>query len=229
MSMEEAFAKAGKMSPQKRLEKFAEIAIKADSFEAARGAFLEALMNDAGAMKALMGDALTKRAGDYLHEAWNKRNSRKAGQLVVETQIEAAAPSANGGGGQLQHETQTRVASAAISPGRREAAKGRMKSIFDTFAIIDRNGERLPIGDIQISSYERLIAMTNKRSWRANREHALLRLLKVETDRRAVHYPEGATTRDIFEAKEIEAFIETATKFVLPPIDASSFEDHPNA
>lgn len=219
--MTEAFAKAGKLSPRRRLERFAEIAMATESFEAARGLFLEALMSDAGAMRELMGDALTKRAGDYLHEMWNKQNSRPGGPRAGVTQSQNASSDSNGGGdGQPHLEAQTHaVIPAANSPTRRAAAKARMTSIMDTFAILDRNGERLPIGDIRLTSYDRLIRMTAKRSWSAHREHALLRLLKAETERRAVHYPEGTLTREIFDEAAMAALVETATQLALPKLE----------
>lgn len=102
-------------------------------------------------------------------------------------------------------------------PAYAERRAERMTTVLDTFAIIDRNGERLPVGQIYIHSYARLIKMTAKRSWRASREHALLQLLKEAADRKGV-IPNDAKTEDIFEVKEFEALLDTATRIATPQL-----------
>jgi hypothetical protein len=99
------------------------------------------------------------------------------------------------------------------------------RSVLDTFAIIDRNGERLPIGDIRIASYDRIIRMTSRRSWSATREHHVMVLLKAEAERRAAYIPDEATTRDIFDAESVERLLTMATTMATPTITDTAAQD----
>jgi hypothetical protein len=112
------------------------------------------------------------------------------------------------------------VRSAPATKIGRAAALAVARTVLDNFAIIDRNGERLPIGDIYVSTYPRLIRMTAKRAWRNSREHALLQLLKAESERIAVYIPSDAKTRDIFDPATVERLLNTATDLALPKLEA---------
>ena len=143
------------------------------------------------------------------------------------THPSAHAPSSDAVAGQTISTTDGQVAVTRHRPGHarprdpaalRSVAKTVATTLLDTFAIIDRNGERMPVGDIYVSSYNRLIHMTGKRSWRASREHALLNLLKAEVDRKAAYLPPETKTRDIFAADDIERLLTTATSLATPKL-----------
>lgn len=218
---------------RKRLKEHATMAMKrADcNFDVARGLFLEALMEDGRAFNALMGGAAVTKANEFLHEVWNEefggKPSKNSGDHL-KVDAHGRVVTRNGGEATIQKvEPSGRVSPAAPSltqiAGAKYAAAIVAKSVLDSFAIIDRNGERLPVGDIYVSSYGRLITMTAKRSWRAHREHHLIVLLKNEAERRAAFIPADAKTRDIFDAKTVEHLLTMATTLANPelPSDAT--------
>lgn len=110
---------------------------------------------------------------------------------------------------------------AAREPSKTEVASmGRARlmaarTVLDTFTITMRQGSKVPIGDIPVASYGRLLAAAGKRAWVSSREYNLLFLLKEAAGKQA-HIPQGALTRDVFGPDAVKEQIDTATALALP-------------
>lgn len=140
----EASAPPADPDAPRRLKETAKMAIEVHDrdLDAARGLFLAELMQDGQALNALMGEAVYRRATDYLHQVFReefagkgvrvKQHERaKPGKRGGQASFDAhGASAAGGGGGQVGPVTQVRLAPAATSPTRRAAAIAVASGIF---------------------------------------------------------------------------------------------------
>lgn len=89
------------------------------------------------------------------------------------------------------------------------------KSVFERFRITDRNGARIPIGEVYIHSLPRLIKMTIRRAWATDRERVFLQLMQSAAEMKG-SIPNDAKTNDIFTEFEVEHMLKQAVTMATP-------------
>lgn len=176
-----------------RLERLATMTLESapQNFEVALGLFLQHLMDDAGALNALMGPTVRSRAADYLHERWNEMHGKPLDRTRVR-EHDRGRPGAKVGGhsaGEAQKKYAANGGSgdapAAISSDRVAAAKQAGDIIgaswFDREKV---NGKAL--GDLSYAEMKRSAIASRNNGLRDLRQaYILVRTLK------SVAYHEG--------------------------------------
>ncbi len=96
-----------------------------------------------------------------------------------------------------------------------DVARQAARTVLDSFRITMRQGSKQAVGDIEVARYPGLLRQLGKRAWVSSREFNLIYLLN-ERAQKFAHVPAGHTTRDIFNADDVETMIGIATALALP-------------
>lgn len=118
-------------SAQERLKEMARSAMSEAFFDlnAAKGLLLEQLMQDAPALNAMMGgDAVQRRAAEYLHERWNeeygKLRARSASRERMEPRLRLSSPKSAKNDGHRSRGARGPGAAKRRGPGAADAQIG---------------------------------------------------------------------------------------------------------
>lgn len=224
--MKQQLKKAGIESGEERLSKIALDAVtKHPNDRAAAAAYIErAVFADLALLWHYTKWAHRESARRLLEQAYKQvrgGNASGAGQKHPDTHA-SGARATNPDAVAIPSPPKGQLPAAAASgPIISDAMKRVVRlSILDTFRITDRQGSRIPIGDISISAVHSHAERMGRNSWINARERELMLMISAAAGGMA--YRPETKVREIFSGEQIKRFIEQAGGIAKHP-DLSGF------
>lgn len=228
--MKTQMKKAGIVPAEERLNAIGrEIIAKERNIDKASALLWLQIGSDAALLWHLFEPFRKEAARRLLAPLVAETKQNRSGQPQRDIRLTSAAPSA----GHVEGDSQNLIA-RAINPdagaivnvlkdhgstvpasGAHPVVSESMKrvvrqTLLDTFRVTDRQGSRIPIGDIYLASVDTWAERMGRNAWINARERELMLMISAAAATKVAYRPSDARVRDVFTETELMEFIERA-------------------